>query len=255
MEDIRNKYAPDESENSIELWPLVQALWRRWWLIALAALAFGAAALIGTRVFITPTYRASFTAYVNNRADAAQQTTLSNADLSASRYLTYTYAQIIRSRSVLETAAEQAGLSYDYAKLSKMVSTSILSDTEIICVYVQGENPTECYQYAQAIAEVATTEIAGIVDGSSMRLVDSPVVPTGIYSPSYAKNALVGFVIGFLLAAAGIILRELLDDRVKDEETLETRFGLPILGVIPNMNSAAKAGVGYYAPGKNGGKK
>lgn len=258
MEDIRNKYAPDEDEGSIELWPLVQALLRRWWLIALVAVAAAVLAFAGTKLFVTPTYRSGFTAYVNNRADDDKQTVLSNADLSASRYLTYTYAQIIRSRSVLEEAAEKAGLHYSYSELSGMVSTSILSDTEIISVYVVSESPAESMSYAAAIAEVAVAEISNIVDGSSMRVIDQPVMPTGIHSPNYMKNALVGLVIGFLLAAAVIVLREVMDDRVKDEGALENRFGIPILGSVPNTASAVRAEAGGYSYGygkSSGGKR
>lgn len=256
MDDIRYNYAPDEGENSIELWPLVQALLRRWWLIALVAVAAAVLVFAGTKLFVTPTYRSGFTAYVNNRADDDKQTVLSNADLSASRYLTYTYAQIIRSRSVLEKAAEQAGLTYSYSDLSDMVTTSILSDTEIISVYVVSESPAVSMAYAAAIAEVAVTEISNIVDGSSMRIIDQPVMPTGIHSPSYVKNALVGFVLGFLLAVAIIVLREVMDDRVKDEEALESRFGIHILGSVPNTASAARMDASYgYGYGKSSGGK
>ncbi len=257
MDDIRSNYSAD-SDGSIELWPLIQALLRKWWLIALAGVIFCVASYMGTLVLVTPQYRSGFTAYVNNRSDGDTQTVLSNADLSAARYLTYTYTQIVQSRTVLVTAAERAGLDYDYAKLSRMVTTSILSDTEIISVDVLSSDPAISKAYAEAIAEVAREQISSIVEGSSMQIIDAPVLPTKIATPSYTKNALVGLLVGVFLAAAVIVLRAVLDDRVKGEENLESRFGLPILGSVPNMASAARAGGNYYGYGAvktSGGKK
>lgn len=257
MDDIRNNYSV-EDDGSIELWPLVQALLRKWWLIALAGIVVGAVVLVGTLLLVTPQYRSGFTAYVNNRSETDTQTVLSNADLSAARYLTYTYTQIIRSRSVLEAAADRVGLDENYSDLGDMVSTSILSDTEIISVDVLCEEPSMSKAYAEAIAEVARKELSEIVEGSSMQIIDEPVLPTKIAEPSYTKNALIGALLGVFLAAAGIVLRTVLDDRVKGEEALEARFGLPILGSVPNTASAAHVGGNYYGYGavrSSGGKK
>lgn len=254
MEERRKNYTNEEEAASIDLLPLFMAVLRRWWMVAWVAVLCALIGFAGTKLLVTPTYRSSFTAYVNNRAEgeSEQQTVLSNADLSAARSLTYTYAQIIRSRSVLELAAEQASLPYDYSQLSGMVSTSIMSNTEIICVYVTSENPSVSKALAEAIAEVSQSQIASIVDGSSMRIIDEPQLPQGIFAPNYTKNALIGFAIGFLLAVAFIVLREVLDDRVKEEEGLESRFGIPILGSVPNTASAAKVGSNYYSYGYGG---
>lgn len=249
MDETRKNYQIEEDAVSIELLPLVNAVLRQWLVVLIVTVLFGLATFVGTKLFVTPTYRAGFTAYVNNRTDSEQQTALSNADLSASRYLTYTYAQIINSRSVLETAAEQAGLDYTYSQLSSMVSTSIMSDTEIIAVYVTSPDPAVSKTLADAIAEVAIVQVSNIVDGSSMRIIDEAVLPSSVYSPSYTKNAVIGAALGLLLIVGVIVLREILDDRVKDEESLESRFGIPILGTIPNTSAAAKSGNNYYAYG------
>lgn len=257
MEEIRKNYINEEDAASVDLLPLLLAVLKRWWIIGWITVLCGLAAFAGTKLLITPTYRANFTAYVNNRAEteSEQQTVLSNADLSAARSLTYTYAQIIRSRSVLEMAAEQANLPYNFSQLSGMVSTSIMSNTEIISVYVTSENPSVSKALAEAIAQVSQSQIASIVDGSSMRIIDEPQLPTDIHAPSYGKAAVIGAAIGFLLAVAFVVLREILDDRVKDEESLESRFGVPILGTIPNTASAAKMGGSkYYAYGYGGAK-
>ncbi len=240
----KNKFASEEV-NTIDLRPIMRALLRGAWIIILAAVVFGAAAYCGTKLLITPTYRSSFTAYVNNRTDVEGMTSVSSADLSASRSLVRTYAAILTSRSVLEEAAKAAGTNYSYSQMSQMVSTSVVSDTEIITIHVVSADPVEARDLAQAIADVAPMRVSTIVEGSSMQVVDPPVVPGGRYAPSYQKNTMMGALLGAFLVAALIALRELIDDHVKDEETLEERFGMPVLGTIPNMTEAVKKNSNY----------
>ncbi|MGN1202563.1 MAG: hypothetical protein ACI4RF_04655, partial [Eubacterium sp.] len=71
----------------------------------------------------------------------------------------------------------------------------------------------------------------------------------------YPKKCLIGFAAGAVLAAAYIILRELLDVRIKGSDELSARYGIPVLGTIPEFEfksgSAAKS---KAAKGKGEGK-
>ena len=56
-------------------------------------------------------------------------------------------------------------------------------------------------------------------------------------------------MLGALLMAAYEIIRALMDNRVKSVKELEERFGISVMGTIPNFHSAdAASGYGgYYA--------
>lgn len=158
---------------------------------------------------------------------------------------------------MLTEAASKANLNYTPSQLSKMVSTNTEDETEVIGVYVTAEDPKVAAQLASAIADVAPQMISQIIEGSSMQIIDEPLVPTSIYSPNYSKNTAVGFLIGAVIAVAIIVIKELLDDHVKNEEDLEDKFAIPVVGVIPDVNSAVKQSSKYaYAYKMNeGGKK
>ena len=232
-----------------------------------------------TDTFVTPTYRSGFTAYVNNRSgvtasgtEATGSKKLTTSDITASQSLVKTYSKIILSRSVLTEAASKANLNYTPSQLSKMVSTNTEDETEVIGVYVTAEDPKVAAQLASAIADVAPQMISQIIEGSSMQIIDEPLVPTSIYSPNYSKNTAVGFLIGAVIAVAIIVIKELKEKRgiimyqtlwnsinkhVKNEEDLEDKFAIPVVGVIPDVNSAVKQSSKYaYAYKMNeGGKK
>ena len=228
---------------------LLKAIRKRLLLIIIITVLGGVLAWLGSKMLITPSYQTTFRVYVNNALDTSDKTSISSSDLSASRSLASTYSEIIRGRTVLTSSAEKAGLTASYGKLSRMVSVSTGSATEIITVSVTTADPLMSMRYAESIISVAQEQVSSIVDGSSMRVIDEPYLPTGIYRPNYKRNALLGALIGAFLVLLFIILRELLDNRVRDEQSLEERFGYAILGSIPNQEAAHKSGSNYYAYG------
>jgi len=238
--------APQEEE--IDLLALLLALKDHAVLIIAVGLIFGLLFGLGTMIFIPKEYTSSFTAYVNNSMqDKAMQNsyTVSNSDITASKSLATTYCQIITGRTVLTTAAERVGLNYSAKALSEMVSAGTVNSTEIIKVTVTTKDPATSRALADSIAFVSQQTVASIIDGSSMRIIDEPVTPDRKSAPSTSKNAAMGALADMVLVCAVIVVKELLDDTVRDEATLEERFGLMVLGTIPNAEYAGKSGGKY----------
>ena len=153
----------------------------------------------------------------------------------------------VRGRTVLKQAAELTGIFN--GSVSNMVNVSTSSSTEIITVSVTTNSPEVSLRLAQNIITVAEEKVAGIVDGSSMRVIDEPYLPGGIYSPHYTRDAAIGALIGLMLTVLIIALIEILDTRVRNKDSLEERYGIAILGSIPNQEAAKKSGGSYYAYG------
>lgn len=242
-------------ETELDLEALLKALWRKKLAIIAVAILFAVIAYAGTKLLITPKYQSKFTAYVNNRAE--DTTVLTSSDLSASQSLTNTYSEIILSRTALETAAKNAGLDISYSKLRNAVSVDIASNTQIITIAVVLEDNQQAYALATAIEEYIPDYAANIVEGSSMKIIDVPYCPTTIYSPNYIRNAVLGGILGILVFCVIVLVRTMLDNRVKDQSDLERQFGIVIIGAIPDVIAAEKAekknAYGYaYGSGKQG---
>lgn len=199
----------EREELAIPLYPLLRRLLRHWWVYILSGLVAGILAVIFAMLFITPLYQSSFSAYVDNYVSEEEKMTISNADLTASRYLTQSYVESISSRRVLNTAAENVGLKLDYETLSEMVSAACVPDTEIISVNVTGGNPAVVKQLAEEILKIAEVETAGIVDGSSMRIIDVPEMPEKPCSPDYFVIVSYACAGGFLIPLIACMLQEM----------------------------------------------
>lgn len=87
-------------------------------------------------------------------------------------------------------------------------------------------------------------------------MVEYAAVPTDPSSPSYPKNTLIGFLLGFVLSAGIIVLKEIFDTTIHTEEDIEQVCVYPVLSQVPNMQTgSSKTGRYYYAEKERSRKK
>lgn len=230
----------------IDLLALLNALKKHIAVILVFTVLVALIAMVYTAFAVTPMYRTSFTLYVNNRTDTSDLNTVSSADITASRNLASTYAAIITGRTVLTDAAEKCGLqAVKYNRLKDLVTAETSSTSEIITVYVQGTSPENALYFARAIAQASESQISAIIDGSSMRVIDEPYLPEAKYSPHTFRTGAIAGLLGLFAVCAFYAIRELIDDAVKDEKALEEKFGVPVLGTIPDFDAAIRHKADY----------
>ncbi|WP_395391159.1 polysaccharide biosynthesis tyrosine autokinase [Novosphingobium sp. BL-8A] len=68
---------------------------------------------------------------------------------------------------------------------------------------------------------------------NNLTLVDRAEVPTKPYSPRLFLNILISLVLGIIVAAAVVLLREVFDDTIRSPDDVERKLGMPLLGLIP----------------------
>lgn len=238
---MNNTICNNDESSDVGFFLLLKTLKNSWVLILAITVLTAVLAYIASTVLITPQYQVRFTAYISNKNSIEDTTTISNADISASRSLAAAYAEIITSRTLLEEVAQNVGLSENYTELQSQVKVSIASNTQILTISVLMDDKRAAYQTALSIAKLIPEYAAGILAGSSMKIIDNPCEPDKPYSPNKIKCAILSAFLGLIVASGSTILIALLDDRIKSSECLERRYGIPVIGVIPNLLAAEKA--------------
>ena len=238
-------------ELEIDVQRLVNALLNKAWIIAVAAVICAVISFVGTFFLVTPKYQSAAMFYVNNNALSLGEASLSisSADISASRGLVKSYIVILNTRQTLNDVIDYAGVDRSYVELKNMVKAEAVDSTEIFRVVVTSPDPQEAEKIASAISYILPKRISSIIEGSSAKVVDSVVAASNPSSPSYSKNAIVGFVLGMLLSAAWITLRELMDVTILTEEDIAMSCKNPVLAAVPDMEVHSKGG-SYYGYGK-----
>ncbi|MBP5236282.1 MAG: hypothetical protein J6128_01960 [Clostridia bacterium] len=233
---------------AIDLMLILKNLLHRAWILALVGVVGAIIAFLITTIAIAPKYSSSVLLYVNNSSVSIGKTSLSisSGDISASKSLASTYGVILKSRTTLERLKEKIDLPYTTTQLSKMISTGLASNTEILRVTVTTNDPYQASIIANGIAEVLPERVAEIMDGSNMEVVDSAIPNLSKVSPNVARNTAIGLVVGILAAAAVIVVIVILDDTVHDEEYVNQTYNYPILAIIPDLTESDKKKYGYY---------
>ena len=127
---------------------------------------------------------------------------------------------ILNSRNVLNDVIEESGVDYSYKELKSMISAAPVDSTEVFEVVVTSTNPEEAELIANSICSVLPQKIASIVESSSVRIVDSAVLPEKKSSPNVTMYALVGMLAGFAVSCVVVIILKLRDNSITSADYL-----------------------------------
>ena len=240
-------------EIEINLRDLISVVLKRWWLILIATLLGGIILFGYASVTYVPTYKSTAKMYVNNISSdsSGNKVTTSQSDLNASKALVDTYCEIIRSRRTLETVIEEAGLAYSYDELLLMLSCGSVNGTEVFYISIVSDDKVEAQEIVNTIVKVLPDKITGILEGSSVRTVDS--ADDGILlSSGIALKTVIGAAVAMILACAFFFVYDvIINDTLHTDEWLTDTYDeeIPLLAVIPDVNYSSSKRYGnnrYY---------
>lgn len=220
----------NNDEMEIDLLELFHVLWSKALVILLTAVAVGLAAMLATRVFLTPQYQSTTKMYILTQQD---NKTVTNSDLQASEQLTQDCAEMIRSRQVAESVISQLELDLKASELLEKVNVTTSADTRIVTIDVQDEDPYLACDIANALRTIASDTIEDVMNIEAANVFEEANIPEEPVSPSTVKNTLIGAVLGFIIAVAAIIISYLMNDTIRTSDDVERYLHLSTLGTIP----------------------
>ena len=223
----------DNASIEIDVLYLLRKLWSRKFFIFFIALVVGTVALLGSVFFLKPKYTSTTRIYVVSRSS---DSSLTNQDLQAGSYLVNDYKEVITSNEVLSSVISQENLSLSTSELSNMISVNIPTDTRVISISVEDTDAQEASDIANTIREVAAEKIKSVTKVDDVTTLESATKPSHPSSPNVKKNAAIGALAGVFLAIVGILVAEVLDDRVRRPEDIEETLGMTLLGVVPDID-------------------
>lgn len=218
----------------IDVLALLQKLWTKKVFILFTAFYVAVFAFLGTYFFIQPTYTSSTRIYVVNQADDGKN--LSAQDLQAGTFLTKDYKEIITSNDVLSEVIKDEKLNMTEADLAKMISVNIPTDTRLISISVNAKTGQDAQSLANKVRDVATEKIKKVTKVEDVTTLEDAKLPDSPSSPNIKRNVALGAVLGGSLAIVGVLVREILDDRIRRPEDIEDALGLTLLGIVPDID-------------------
>lgn len=218
----------------IDVLALLHKLWTKKLLILFTAFYFAAFSFLGTYFFIQPTYTSTTRIYVVNQA--TDNKNLSAQDLQAGTYLVNDYKEIITSNDVLSEVIKDEKLNLSEAELSKMVSVNIPTDTRLISISVKAKTGQDAQVLANKVREVASKKIKTVTKVEDVTTLEEAKLPSSPSSPNIKRNGLLGAILGGFVAIVAVLVREVLDDRIRRPEDVEDVLEMTLLGIVPDTD-------------------
>ena len=227
-------YNQEKDFVQIDIMLLLRRIWSQKLIIVLTTLVFTAGALMYSLFIATPKYNSTTRVYVVNQKKDNQAITTQDVQLGT--LLVKDYKEIILSNSVMSDVVAKNKLQITPGELAKKISVDAPKDTRIISITVTDKDPQKARDLANAVREVSADkikEVTKIEDVTTLEQAEAALTPS---SPNVFKNSVLAALLGFILAVGGVVLIELMDDRIKRPEDIEETMNLVLLGVIPSTN-------------------
>ena len=136
---------------------------------------------------------------------------------------------------------EEKGWDIDTDYLKSVITLEQCGDTEAFEITATTPDAELSIAIADALAMHIMVTLPESMsypkDLISSKMIDPPVQAVSPNSNHALRNALIGFVIGAVVAMVAIFICSLFDVTIRDRKKLEDNFDIPVLGVIPRYVS------------------
>ncbi len=211
---------------------------RAYWLTVVGATAACLLAAIVITLTTTPLYQASTRLFVSTTVGVSAGDLYQGNRLSQERVLSY--VELVKGETLAQRVVDKLNLDMSAAQLRSNVQATSKLDTVLIKVAVLDKSPVRARDIANALSDEFVVMVRELETPRPGALPDARVVveqrasvPQAPLVPNRFRNITTGVGLGLLLGIGLAILRALLDNTVKDRETIEEITGVGLIGSIP----------------------
>lgn len=213
-------------------------LLRTRWMSILVATLVTVLGSVAITLLTTPLYQANTRLFVATTAGSTLAETYQGNRSSQERVVSY--VELLMGETIAQRTIDKLGLDMNAATLQEHVKASAKLDTVLIDVAVLDESAVRARDIANTLSDEFVTmvrELETPEDGAAAdtrvvveqraSVADRPVVP------KVARNISIGLALGIIIGIGIALLRDLLDNTVKQGQELERIAGVGLVGSIP----------------------
>ena len=215
----------------------INVLRSRWITVCVTALVPILGAVAYTLVQ-TPMYQASTRLFVSTTAGKSVSDLYSGNRLSVDRVLSYT--QLLTGETLAQRTIDRLDLDMDAPTVAARITAKSKPNTVLIDVGVLDPSPIRARDIANALSDEFVAMVSELETPSTGATPEARVIveqrasiPGAPVVPNKKRNLALGILFGAMLGVGLALLRDQLDNTIKNPETLEEVTGTGVVGYIP----------------------
>ncbi|WP_297595836.1 Wzz/FepE/Etk N-terminal domain-containing protein [uncultured Cetobacterium sp.] len=233
-----------EDEEELDLMDLVFTLLRRWKLIMLVAIP-----IFALGVFFAATrptvYKGELTLMVSSGRNYSANS-LDGGELSMNQKLATTYAEIAKSRAILNNVIKKYDLDESLKELQEKVTIEPVEDTELLQLTYKNGDPLMAAAVVNEIGNEFMLKVREVMNFQNIKIVEPAEVPKEPLPKKRALILAISFVLSGMIGCMVAFIVEFFFCKLRKPKDIEKILGTTMLGMVPDFN------LSLVEEGKNG---
>ena len=218
-------------EQVISISEIIDAVKKRWKIIALTTVLATVVSGIFSFFIISPTYEASTKIFIGK--EGAESEGYNSSDVSMYQNLIKTYSELIKTKDLVNKAIDNSEYDLSVNSVLNGITVNTLTGTQILQISYQSKSPSIAKNILESITNEFITKAEELVPNGNVKILESVELPKNPVAPNKAMNIAIAFILGMMVGFGIVFLLEYLDNTYKNKEQLEKDLDIPVLGVIP----------------------
>ena len=165
---------------------------------------------------------------------------ITQSDITLNKNLVDTYAEIVKSRRVLDQVINELNLDSTYDELHDKINVTALNNTEIIKITVNDRDAIKAKNIANVTANYFAEEVIDLYNLNNVNILDKAIETDKPYNINVVKQLVIYFIIGFVVGMGILFVFFYFDRTIKSVEQVEQKIKLPILGSVQELTKGGK---------------
>ncbi|MFR2666315.1 MAG: YveK family protein [Clostridium sp.] len=218
-------------EQVISISEIINAVKKRWKIIALTTVLATVVSGIFSFFIISPTYEASTKIFIGK--EGAESEGYNSSDVSMYQNLIKTYSELIKTKDLVNKAIDNSQYDLSVNNVLNGITVNTLTGTQILQISYQSKSPSIAKNILESITNEFITKAEELVPNGNVKILESVELPKNPVAPNKTMNIAIAFILGMMVGFGIVFLLEYLDNTYKNKEQLEKELDIPVLGVIP----------------------
>ena len=218
-------------EQVISISEIIDAVKKRWKIIALTTVLATVVSGIFSFFIISPTYEASTKIFIGK--EGAESEGYNSSDVSMYQNLIKTYSELIKTKDLVNKAIDNSEYDLSVNSVLNGITVNTLTGTQILQISYQSKSPSIAKNMLESITNEFITKAEELVPNGNVKILESVELPKNPVAPNKKMNIAIAFTLGMMVGFGIVFLLEYLDNTYKNKEQLEKDLDIPVLGVIP----------------------